>query len=65
MEDVTEGWRKLYNVQLHNMYSSTSIIRIIRSRMMRWTGLVACFGEKWNAYKILVGKTRGKENLEG
>jgi hypothetical protein len=56
MDDITGGWRKLYNVQLHNLYSSTNIIRIIKSRKMRWTGLVACIGEKWNAYRILVGK---------
>jgi hypothetical protein len=38
---VTGGWRKLHNKELHNLYSSPSIIRIIKSRMMRWAGHVA------------------------
>jgi hypothetical protein len=38
---VTGGWRKLHNEEVHNLYSSPSIIRIIKSRRMRWTGHVA------------------------
>jgi hypothetical protein len=38
---VTGGWRKLYNEELHNLYSSSSMIRIIKSRRMRWAGHVA------------------------
>jgi hypothetical protein len=41
MEGVTEGWRKLHNEELHNLYSSPSVIRIIKSRRMRWPGYVA------------------------
>jgi hypothetical protein len=53
---VTGGWRKLHNEELHNLYSSPSIIRIIKSRRMRWAGHVARIGEKRNVYRILVGK---------
>jgi hypothetical protein len=60
---VTEGWRKLHNVELHNLYSSPSIIRMIKSRMMRWTGHVTRMGEKGNTYRILVGKPEGKRPL--
>jgi hypothetical protein len=40
-DEVTGGWRKLHNEELHNLYSSPSIIRMIKSRRMRWTGHVA------------------------
>jgi hypothetical protein len=40
-DEVTEDWRKLHNEELHNLYSSPSIIRLINSRRMRWTGYVA------------------------
>jgi hypothetical protein len=58
---VTGSWRKLHNEELHNLYSSPSIIRIIKSRRMRLAGHVARMGEMRNAYKILVGKPEGKE----
>jgi hypothetical protein len=48
--------RKLHNEELHNLYSSPSIIRKIKSRRMRWSGHVARMGEKRNSYRILVGK---------
>jgi hypothetical protein len=57
---VTGGWRKLHNEELHNLYSSPSITRIIKSRMMRWTRHVARIGEKKNVYRVLVGKPEGK-----
>jgi hypothetical protein len=60
---VTGGWRKLHNEELHNLYSFPSIIRMIKSRRMRWAGLVARMGEKRNAYRILVGKPEGKRPL--
>jgi hypothetical protein len=47
-DGVTGGWRKLHNDELHNLYSSPSIIRIIKSRRMRWAGHVARMGEKGN-----------------
>jgi hypothetical protein len=62
-DEVTGGWRKLHNEELHSLYSSTSIIRMVRSRRMRWPGQVARMGEKRNAYRILVGKPEGKKPL--
>jgi hypothetical protein len=60
---VTGGWRKLHNEELHNLYSSPSIIRIIKSGRMRWAGYVARMGEKRNVYRLLVGKPEGKRPL--
>jgi hypothetical protein len=60
---VTGGWRKLHNEELHNLYSSPSIIRIIKSRRMRWAGHVSRMGEKRNVYSLLVGKPEGKRLL--
>jgi hypothetical protein len=56
-------WRKLHNEELHNFYSSASIIRIIKSRRMRWAGHVARMGGKRNVYRLLVGKPEGKRPL--
>jgi hypothetical protein len=62
-DEVTGGWRKLHSEELHNLYTSPSIIRMIKSRRMRWAGLVARMGEKRNGYRILVGKPEGKRLL--
>jgi hypothetical protein len=62
-DEVTGGWRKLHNEELRDLYSSPSIIRIIKSRRMRWAGHVARMGEKRNAYRLLVGKPDGKRPL--
>jgi hypothetical protein len=59
---VTGEWRKLHNEKLHDLYSSPSIIRIMKVRRMRWAGHVAGMGEKRNAYK-LVGKQEGRKPL--
>jgi transcription termination factor 2 len=56
-------WRKLHNEELHRLYSAPSIIRMIKSRRMRWAGHVARMGEKRNAYRILLGKAEGKRPL--
>jgi hypothetical protein len=56
-------WRKLHNEELHILYSSLNIIRMIKSRRMRWAGHVAQMGEKQNAYRILVEKIEGKRLL--
>jgi hypothetical protein len=58
-DEVTGGWRKLHNEELHNLYSSPNIVRMIKSRRMRWAGHVARRGEKRNAYSILVGNPEG------
>jgi hypothetical protein len=58
---VTGGWRNLHNEELHSLYSSPSIIRMMMSRRMRWAGHVARMGEKRNAYRILVGEPEAKE----
>jgi hypothetical protein len=60
-DGITGEWRKLHNEELRDLYSSPSIIRIIKSRRMRWAGHVVRMGEKRNAYRLLVGKARGKE----
>jgi hypothetical protein len=60
---VTGGWRKRHNEELHNLYSSPSIIRVIKSRRMRWAGHVSRMEQKRNAYRILVGKPEGKRPL--
>jgi hypothetical protein len=50
------GWTTLHNEELHNLYNSPNIIRIIKSRRMRWEGRVARMGEKRNAHRLLGGK---------
>jgi hypothetical protein len=62
-DEVTGGWRKLHNEELHNLYSSPSIIRMIKSRRMRWAGHVARWWEKRNAYRILMGTPEEKRPL--
>jgi hypothetical protein len=57
------GWRKLHNEELHNLYSLSSIIGIIKLRRMRWAGHVARMGEKRNVYRLLVGKPEGERPL--
>jgi hypothetical protein len=56
---VMVGWRKQHNGELHNLYSSLSIIRVTQSRRMRWAGHVTN-GVKRNAYRLLVGKLEGR-----
>jgi hypothetical protein len=62
-DGVTGGWRKLHNEELHNWYSSPSIIRIIKSRRMRWVAHVERMGAKRDVYRLLVGKPEGKKPL--
>jgi hypothetical protein len=59
---VIGGWRKLHNEELHNLYCSPSIIRMIKSRRMRWAGHLARM-EKRKAYRILVIKPEGNRPL--
>jgi hypothetical protein len=62
-DEVTAEWRKLHNKELHDLCSSQSIIRIIKSRRIRWAGHVTRMGEESNAYRLLVGKPEGKRPL--
>jgi hypothetical protein len=62
-DEVTGEWKKLHNEELRDLYSSPSIIRIIKSRRMRWAGHIARMGEKRNVYRLLVGKPEGKRPL--
>jgi hypothetical protein len=62
-DEMTGEWRKLHNEELHNLYSSPNIIRMIKSRRMRWAGHVARMGETRNAYRIFVGKPEEKRPL--
>jgi hypothetical protein len=62
-DELTGSWRKLHNEELHNLYSSPSIIKKITSRRMKWAWHVARTGEKRNVYRILVGNAEGKRPL--
>jgi hypothetical protein len=62
-DELTGGWRKLHNEELHGLYSSPSIIRVIKARRLRWVGHVASMGEVRGAYNILDGKPEGRRPL--
>jgi hypothetical protein len=62
-DEVTGGWRKLNNEELHGLYSSPSIVRVIKARRMRWAGHVALMGEVGGVYNILVGRPEGRRPL--
>ena len=62
-DDVTVEWRKLHNEELNDLYSSPSIIRVMKSRRMRLAGHVACMGERRGVYRVLVGKPEGNKHL--
>jgi hypothetical protein len=61
-DEVTGGWKKLHNEELHGLYSSPGIVRVIKARSMRWTGHVAHMREVRGAY-ILVGRPEGRRPL--
>jgi hypothetical protein len=58
-----ESWRKLHNDELHRLYSSPNIVRVIKSRRMRWAGRVARRGKGKGVYMVLVEKPEGKRPL--
>jgi hypothetical protein len=62
-DEVTGEWRRLHNKELYAVYSSPSIIRVIKSRRLRWAGHVARMGERRGAYRALVGKPEGRRPL--
>ena len=61
--DENGEWRRLHNEELHNVYFSPNIIRVIKSRRLRWAGHVARMEESRIAFKILTGKPTGKRPL--
>jgi hypothetical protein len=63
-EEVAGGWRRLYNEKLHNLYASLNIMRVIKSRRMRFAGHVARIGEMINTFNISVEKPERKRPLE-
>ena len=62
-DEMKGEWRKLHNEELRDVYCSPSIVRVIKSRRMRWAGHVACMGERRGVYRVLVGKPEGKKPL--
>jgi len=60
---VTGEWRKLHNEELNDLYSSPSIVRVIKSRRIRWAGPVVSMGESRGVCRVLVGKPEGKRPL--
>jgi len=62
-DEVTGEWRKLHNEELNVLYSSPNIVRVIKSRRMRWAGHVARKGEGRGVYRVLVEKPGGKRPL--
>jgi hypothetical protein len=57
------SWRKLHNDELHSLYSSPNIVRVIKSRRMSWAGHVARMREGSGVYWVLVGRPEGKRPL--
>ena len=62
-DEVTGEWRKLHNEELNDLYSSPNIVRVIKSRKIRWVGHMARMGERRDVYRVLVGKPEGKSHL--
>ena len=61
--EVTGEWRKVHNEELNDLYYSPIIVRVIKSRRMKWAGHVASMGEGRCVYRVLVGKPEGKRPL--
>ena len=62
-DEVTGEWRKLHNEELRDLYYLTNIVRVVKSRRMRWAGHVARMGQGREVYRVLVGKHEGKRPL--
>jgi hypothetical protein len=62
-DEVTVEWRKLHNEELNDLYSLPNIVRVVKSRRMRWAGYVARMGEDRVVHRVLVGKPEGKSAL--
>jgi len=62
-DEVTREWRKPHNEELNDLYSFPNIVRVVKSRRMRWAGHVARMGEDRGVHRVLVGKPEGKRPL--
>jgi hypothetical protein len=62
-DEVMGEWRRLHIEDLNDLYCSPNIVRVIKSRRMRWAGHLACIGEERGVYRVLVGKPEGKRPL--
>jgi hypothetical protein len=62
-DELTGEWRKLHNEELNDLYSLPNIVRVVKSRLMRWAGHVARMGEDIEVHRVLVGKPEGKRPL--
>jgi hypothetical protein len=62
--EVTRECVTLHSEEMNDLYCSTNIVRVIKSRRMRWAGHVACMGERRGVYRVLVGKRKVKRPLE-
>ena len=62
-DEVTGEWRKLHNEEPSDLYSLPNIVRVVKSRKMRWAGHVAHMGQGRGVYRVLVGKLEGKRPL--
>jgi len=64
MDEVTGEWRKLHNEELNDLYCSPDILRVIKSRRMRWSGHVARMGDRRGPYRVLVGNLKERATWE-
>jgi hypothetical protein len=62
-DEVTGEWRKLHNEESNDLYSLPNIVRVVKSRRMRWAGRVVRMGEERGVHRVLVGKCEGKRPL--
>jgi hypothetical protein len=62
-DEVTEEWRKIHNEEINDLYCSPHIIRVFKSRRMRWVGQVARMGKNRVVYRVLVGKLEGNKPI--
>jgi len=62
-DELTGEWRKVRNEEVNDLYSSPNIVRVIKSRRMRWAGYVERMGEGRGVYRVLVGKLEGRRPL--
>jgi len=62
-DEVAGEWGRLHNEELNDLYSSPNIVRVIKSRKVKWAGHVALMGEERGVYRVLLGRSEGKRPL--